>query len=154
MQAARMDDGTLLIGDVPTPEPGPDQALVRLTASGVCHSDLHLARGDWMGIPGIGPLGHEGIGVVSALGPGAERYVAEGDRVILGLGGAGGRVLVRRLRVLPRRGAPPVRPQPGAHGHLRRVHRGVRPGARGAPRHDHRPGGARSPAAGSPRTAR
>lgn len=90
MQAARMDDGTLVIGDVAAPEPGPDQALVRLTAAGVCHSDLHLARGDWMGIPGTGPLGHEGIGVVEALGPGAERYVSVGDRVILGLGGAGG----------------------------------------------------------------
>ena len=90
MQAARIDDGTLRIGDVPAPEPGPDQALVRLTASGVCHSDLHLARGDWMGVPGTGPLGHEGIGVVEALGPGAERYVSVGDRVILGLGGAGG----------------------------------------------------------------
>ena len=38
MQAARMDDGTLLIADVAAPEAGPDQALVRLTASGVCHS--------------------------------------------------------------------------------------------------------------------
>jgi len=56
----------------------------------VCHSDLHLARGDWMGVPGTGLLGHEGIGVVEALGPGAERYVAPGERVILGLGGAGG----------------------------------------------------------------
>jgi propanol-preferring alcohol dehydrogenase len=90
MQAARMDDGTLRIGEVPDPEPGADQALVRLTASGVCHSDLHLARGDWMGVPGTGPLGHEGIGVVEALGPGAERYASVGDRVILGLGGAGG----------------------------------------------------------------
>ena len=90
MQAARMDDGTLRVGDVPDPEPGPDQALVRLSSSGVCHSDLHLARGDWIGIPGMGPLGHEGIGVVEALGPGAERHVSIGDRVILGLGGAGG----------------------------------------------------------------
>lgn len=90
MHAARIDDGTLVIGDVPTPEPGTDQARVRLTAAGVCHSDLHLARGDWLGVPGTGPLGHEGIGVVEALGPGAERYVGVGDRVILGLGGAGG----------------------------------------------------------------
>ncbi|MFM8304221.1 MAG: alcohol dehydrogenase catalytic domain-containing protein [Actinomycetota bacterium] len=90
MQAAHMDDGTLHIADVPVPRPGPDQALVRLTASGVCHSDLHLARGDWIGVPARGPLGHEGIGIVEALGPGAQRFVAVGDRVILGLGGAGG----------------------------------------------------------------
>ena len=56
----------------------------------MCHSDLHLARGDWVGLPRDMPLGHEGIGVVEALGPGAERYVSVGDRVILGLGGAGG----------------------------------------------------------------
>jgi len=90
MLAARMDEGTLRIGEVDTPVPGPDQALVRLTAAGVCHSDLHLARGDWIGVPGTGPLGHEGIGTVEALGPGAERWVSPGDRVILGLGGAGG----------------------------------------------------------------
>jgi len=90
MQAARMDDGTLRIGEVPDPEAGPNQALVRITTSGVCHSDLHLARGDWMGVPATGPLGHEGIGIVTALGPGAERSVSVGDRVILGLGGAGG----------------------------------------------------------------
>jgi propanol-preferring alcohol dehydrogenase len=90
MKAARLEDGVLYIRDLPVPEPGPGQALVHLAAAGVCHSDLHLARGDWMGIPGIGELGHEGIGVVEALGPGAEEYVSVGDRVILGLGGAGG----------------------------------------------------------------
>jgi propanol-preferring alcohol dehydrogenase len=90
MLAARLDDGNLRIADVPTPEPGPGEALVKLSAAGVCHSDLHLARGDWAGIPGSGSLGHEGIGVVEALGAGAEEFVNVGDRVILGLGGAGG----------------------------------------------------------------
>jgi propanol-preferring alcohol dehydrogenase len=56
----------------------------------VCHSDLHLARGDWIGVPLEGGIGHEAIGVVEALGPGAEQTVAVGDRVILGLGGMGG----------------------------------------------------------------
>jgi propanol-preferring alcohol dehydrogenase len=90
MLAARLEEGTLQIRDVPTPEPGEREALVRIHAAGVCHSDLHLARGDWIGIPGTGSLGHEGIGVVEALGAGAEEYVSVGDRVILGLGGAGG----------------------------------------------------------------
>jgi propanol-preferring alcohol dehydrogenase len=90
MKAARLEDGTLHIRDLPTPEPGPDEALVRISAAGVCHSDLHLARGDWFGVPRTGNLGHEAIGVVEALGPGAERFVAVGDRVILGLGGTGG----------------------------------------------------------------
>ena len=90
MLAAQMEDGVLRIEDIPKPEPGRGEALVRISAAGVCHSDLHLARGDWAGVPGNSPLGHEGIGVVEALGPDAEQFVSVGDRVILGLGGAGG----------------------------------------------------------------
>ena len=90
MKAARLEDGALHIRDLPIPEPGPNEALVHMSAAGICHSDLHLARGDWLGIPGIGELGHEGIGIVEAVGTGAEDFVAVGDRVILGLGGAGG----------------------------------------------------------------
>lgn len=90
MKAARLVDGTLQIQDLPTPEPGPEAALIRMTSAGVCHSDLHIVRGDWAGIPRNMPLGHEGIGIVEALGPGADRYISVGDRVILGLGGSGG----------------------------------------------------------------
>lgn len=90
MQAARLVDGNLSILDVPVPEPGFEEALIRITSSGVCHSDLHLARSDWGMGSGIQDLGHEAIGVVEALGPGAERYSQVGDRVILGLGGTGG----------------------------------------------------------------
>ena len=90
MKAMQLEDGALRVGDVPVPDPAPDEARVRISASGVCHSDLHLARGEWMGVPPMGTLGHEAIGVVEALGPGAERYVNVGDRVILGLGGMGG----------------------------------------------------------------
>jgi propanol-preferring alcohol dehydrogenase len=89
MKAVRLEDGELQIQDVPTPEPGPEEALVRISVAGVCHSDLHLARGDWSGIRSP-MLGHEAIGVVEALGPGAGRFVKTGERVILGLGGAGG----------------------------------------------------------------
>jgi propanol-preferring alcohol dehydrogenase len=85
-----MEDGVLQVRDVPVPEPGHDDALIRISAAGVCHSDLHLARGDWFGVPTSGMLGHEAIGVVEALGPGADRFVSVGDRVILGLGGTGG----------------------------------------------------------------
>jgi propanol-preferring alcohol dehydrogenase len=90
MKAARLQDGTLQIRDEPVPEPGVNEALVHIRAAGVCHSDLHIRRGDWLGVPSSGLLGHEAIGVVEALGPGAERFVAVGDRVILGLGGTGG----------------------------------------------------------------
>ena len=87
MQAARIVDGTVEILDVPVPVPGHEEALIRISASGVCHSDLHIARGDWYGVPRTGGLGHEAIGIVEALGPGADRFVQVGDRVILGLGG-------------------------------------------------------------------
>lgn len=90
MKAARITDGKLEIKDVPTPEPGFEEARIRISAAGVCHSDLHIARGDWLGLPQSEALGHEAIGIVEALGPGAENYIAVGDRVILGLGGTGG----------------------------------------------------------------
>ena len=82
--------GNVGVMDLPDPEAGPDRAVVRMVAAGVCHSDLHLARGDWAGMPDTLPLGHEGIGIVEEVGPGAERFVSVGDRVILGLGGTGG----------------------------------------------------------------
>jgi propanol-preferring alcohol dehydrogenase len=90
MKAARLEDGKLVIRDLPTPEPAAEEARVRITAAGVCHSDLHIARGDWAGLPRSGVLGHEAIGIVEALGAGAEKFVKVGDRVILGLGGTGG----------------------------------------------------------------
>jgi S-(hydroxymethyl)glutathione dehydrogenase / alcohol dehydrogenase len=63
------------------PDPDGDLVRVRLTASGVCHSDLHQADGDWSGpLPLV--LGHEGAGVVEAVGP-AVRDVRPGDHVVL-----------------------------------------------------------------------
>lgn len=87
MQAARYVDGAVQLHDVPVPEPRPDEALIRVAAAGVCRSDLSLARGDWKGVPATSTIGHEAIGVVEALGTGAERFVGVGDRVIAGLGG-------------------------------------------------------------------
>ncbi len=89
MKAARVENGKVDIKEVPVPEPGEREALVRISTAGVCHSDLHLARGDWHGVRPEA-IGHEAIGVVEALGSGADAYVAVGDRVILGLGGTGG----------------------------------------------------------------
>lgn len=61
----------LVVGDNAIPEPGPGQALVKLIASGVCHTDLHASQGDWPVKPKI-PLipGHEGVGTVEKVGPG------------------------------------------------------------------------------------
>ncbi len=73
----------LEIRDVPVPEPGPGQVLVKIVASGLCHTDIHAARGDWPVKPKV-PLipGHEGVGEVVAVGPG-ESPVAIGDTVAL-----------------------------------------------------------------------
>ena len=90
MKAARLENGVLHVMDLPTPTLRDEDALLRMSSAGVCHSDLHIVRGDWAGLPRTMPLGHEGIGVVAALAPGADRYVAVGDRVIVGLGGSGG----------------------------------------------------------------
>ena len=63
------------------PSPGPGEILVKTEACGVCHTDLHAARGDWpvKPTPPFTP-GHEGIGLVSALGAGVKN-IREGDRV-------------------------------------------------------------------------
>ncbi len=92
MQAAIFTKGQLIVTNIPKPEPKQGEALIKITCAGVCHSDIHLVRGDWSTreIPFPLPMGHEGIGFVEALGPGAEKFVSVGDRVILGLGGTGG----------------------------------------------------------------
>jgi len=71
----------LSIEDVATPEPGPDEILVDVQASGVCHTDLHAAEGDWPVKPTL-PLipGHEGVGYVAGVGRNV-RHVKEGDAV-------------------------------------------------------------------------
>lgn len=61
--------------------PATGEVLVRLEASGVCHSDLRLAEGEW-GESGPVVLGHEGCGVVEEVGPGADPAL-RGRRVVL-----------------------------------------------------------------------
>jgi propanol-preferring alcohol dehydrogenase len=71
----------LSIDEVPVPTPGAAQILVRMAATGVCHTDLHAAEGDWPVKPRPPFIpGHEGVGHVVAVGPGVA-HVREGDRV-------------------------------------------------------------------------
>ena len=72
----------LTVADVELDEPGPGEALVRIVASGVCHTDA-LARDGDMPFPAPGVLGHEGAGVVELVGPGVSN-VAVGDKVVIG----------------------------------------------------------------------
>ncbi|WP_341912477.1 alcohol dehydrogenase AdhP [Ferrovibrio terrae] len=71
----------LVIEEAAVPLPGAGQILVKVMASGVCHTDLHAAEGDWPVKP-TPPFipGHEGVGYVAAVGSGV-RHVKEGDRV-------------------------------------------------------------------------
>ena len=71
----------LAIEEVPVPNPGPGQILVKVAASGVCHTDLHAADGDWPVKPKPPFIpGHEGVGHVAGVGAGVS-HVKEGDRV-------------------------------------------------------------------------
>ena len=62
------------------PEPGPGQIRVRISCCGVCRTDLHLAEGDLPPRRAHVTPGHEIVGRVDALGPGADRFTI-GDRV-------------------------------------------------------------------------
>ncbi|RKW44032.1 MAG: alcohol dehydrogenase AdhP [Lautropia sp.] len=71
----------LKIEEVPVPTPNDDQILVKIEASGVCHTDLHAADGDWPVKPNPPFIpGHEGAGVVVQAGRNV-KHVKEGDRV-------------------------------------------------------------------------
>ena len=71
----------LSVREVSVPTPRSGEVLVEIVASGVCHTDLHAAEGDWpvKPIPPFTP-GHEGAGIVVALGAGVT-HLKEGDRV-------------------------------------------------------------------------
>ncbi len=71
----------LVIEEMAIPDPGPGQILVKYEATGVCHTDLHAANGDWPVKPNPPFIpGHEGVGYVAKLGAGVTR-IKEGDRV-------------------------------------------------------------------------
>ncbi len=70
----------LVLTDYPVPKPGPKEILIRVTACGLCHTDLHTAEGE-LALPKL-PLipGHQIVGLVEGKGKEARRF-REGDRV-------------------------------------------------------------------------
>jgi hypothetical protein len=72
----------LSVTEVEVDEPGAGEALVKVVATGVCHTDA-LARDGDMPFPAPGVLGHEGAGIVEAVGTGVTN-VAVGDKVVIG----------------------------------------------------------------------
>src|SRR5688500_14228169 len=85
MKAAVVHDFTkaLSLEDVPKPEPGPGEVLVKVETAGLCHTDIHAAHGDWPVKP-TPPFipGHEGVGIVEQVGPGVTTPQV-GDRVAM-----------------------------------------------------------------------
>ena len=71
----------LTIEEVPIPTPKQGEVLVKVIATGVCHTDLHAADGDWPAKPPLPFIpGHEGVGVIAAVGPDVNG-LKEGDAV-------------------------------------------------------------------------
>ena len=71
----------LTIEEVPIPTPKRGEVLVKVIATGVCHTDLHAADGDWPAKPPLPFIpGHEGVGVIAAVGPDVSG-LKEGDAV-------------------------------------------------------------------------
>jgi alcohol dehydrogenase len=75
--------GRIAIDDVPRPRPGPGEALIRITTTTICGTDVHIVRGEYPVKPGL-VLGHEPVGVVAELGPGLDGLYQIGERVIAG----------------------------------------------------------------------
>lgn len=76
------DEPVFNLEQIPVPRPRTGEVLLKVEACGVCHSDLHVARGQ-IAFPRPAVLGHEMSGTVVALGPGVEKF-QEGDRVVGG----------------------------------------------------------------------
>ncbi len=73
----------LHIEDIATPEPGAGEIVVKIEASGLCHTDIHAAHGDWPIKPKLPFIpGHEGVGIITMTGAGVTE-VKEGDRVAI-----------------------------------------------------------------------
>ncbi|MFP8882932.1 MULTISPECIES: zinc-dependent alcohol dehydrogenase [Streptomyces] len=71
----------LVIEDRPDPRPGPAQVSIRVEASGLCHTDIHAARGDWPVKPNPPFIpGHEGVGIIERLGDDVT-HLSVGQRV-------------------------------------------------------------------------
>src|SRR5215218_3781769 len=77
-------DRPLEIEERPIPEPDANRVLVRIEASGLCHTDIHAARGEWPVKPSPPFVpGHEGVGIIEQVGPGDVYGLEPGMRVAL-----------------------------------------------------------------------
>jgi threonine dehydrogenase-like Zn-dependent dehydrogenase len=70
------------VDKVPCPRAGVGEAVIRVTLTTICGTDLHIVRGEYLVKPGL-IIGHEPVGVIAELGPGVTG-VQVGDRVLVG----------------------------------------------------------------------
>jgi threonine dehydrogenase-like Zn-dependent dehydrogenase len=83
MRAAVFEkQGSIKLREVPKPKPGVGEALIRVTLTTICGTDVHILRGEYPVRSGL-IVGHEPVGVVEEVGPGVIGY-ERGDRVIVG----------------------------------------------------------------------
>jgi threonine dehydrogenase-like Zn-dependent dehydrogenase len=83
MQAAVfVEKGRIELREVPKPVPGPGQALMKVTLTTICGTDVHILKGEYPVKPGL-IVGHEPVGRIEALGAGVTDFEV-GDRVIVG----------------------------------------------------------------------
>ena len=89
MRAERFyaESKTIAVEDVPIPEPGAGEVLVKVAYCGICHSDLSLINGTFPSQRPVVTQGHEASGTIAKLGPDVTGW-AEGDRVIVAAGRA------------------------------------------------------------------
>ncbi|GLP79797.1 zinc-binding dehydrogenase [Mycobacterium antarcticum] len=87
MRAQRFhaDSRTIAVEDVPIPELGQGEVLVKVAFCGICHSDLSLINGTFPSQLPVVTQGHEASGTIAKLGPGVTGW-AEGDRVVVAAG--------------------------------------------------------------------
>lgn len=74
--------GRIELTDKPIPDIGPNDALIRITTTTICGTDVHILKGEYPVKPGL-TIGHEPVGVIEKLGANVQGY-AEGQRVIAG----------------------------------------------------------------------
>lgn len=82
MKAVVMNEGKLSQTTVPIPQPERGELQVKLLYTGVCRTDLHIAKGAVPGVKKDLVMGHEGVGTVSKLGKGADNTLKIGDLVV------------------------------------------------------------------------
>ncbi len=80
--AVFVEPGRIVLDDKPIPEIGPLDALMRITTTTICGTDVHILKGEYPVAPGL-TIGHEPVGVIEQLGSAVQGY-REGQRVIAG----------------------------------------------------------------------